>query len=86
MVKQGLPANRWIELFHNWLADRAGSPVAPTHVAYAGVVYREARDGNGSTRIRYRAYWRDDNPALQNFIRLLEERCPPAANRKRASF
>ena len=49
---------------------------------YAGVVYREARDGNGSTRIGYRAYWRDgnDNPALRNFIRLLEERCPPVAN------
>lgn len=50
--------------------------------SYAGVVYREARDGNGSTRIGYRAYWRDgnENPALQNFIRLLEERCPPVAN------
>lgn len=50
--------------------------------SYAGVVYREARDGNGSTRIGYRAYWRDgnDNPALRNFIRLLEERCPPVAN------
>lgn len=49
---------------------------------YAGVAYREARDGNGSTRIGYRAYWRDgnDNPALRNFIRLLEERCPPVAN------
>jgi DNA-binding transcriptional LysR family regulator len=50
--------------------------------SYAGVVYREARDGNGSTRIGYRAYWRDgnENPALRNFIRLLEERCPPVAN------
>jgi DNA-binding transcriptional LysR family regulator len=50
--------------------------------SYAGVVYREARDGNGSTRIGYRAYWRNgnDNPALRNFIRLLEERCPPVAN------
>lgn len=50
--------------------------------SYAGVVYREARDGNGSARIGYRAYWRDgnDNPALRNFIRLLEERCPPVAN------
>ena len=50
--------------------------------SYAGVVYREARDGNGSTRIGYGAYWREgnDNPALQNFIRLLEERCPPVAN------
>ncbi|MBG0792420.1 LysR family transcriptional regulator [Methylocystis sp. H62] len=50
--------------------------------SHAGVVYREARDGNGSTRIGYRAYWRDgnENAALRNFIRLLEERCPPVAN------
>jgi len=50
--------------------------------SYVGVVYREARDGNGSTRIGYRAYWQDGNknPALRNFIRLLEERCPPIAN------
>ncbi len=50
--------------------------------SYAGVVYREARDGNGSTRIGYCAYWRDgnENTALRNFIRLLEERCPPVAN------
>lgn len=50
--------------------------------SYAGVVFREARDGNGSTRIDYRAYWKDgnDNPALRNFILLLEERCPPVAN------
>lgn len=50
--------------------------------SYTGVVYREARDGNGSTRIGYRAYWRDgnENPALRNFIRLLEERYPPVAN------
>lgn len=53
-----------------------------TGTNYARVVYREARDGNGSTRVGYRAFWRDgnDNPALQNFIRLLEERCPPVAN------
>lgn len=50
--------------------------------SYAGVVYREARDANGSTRIGYRAHGRDgnENPALRNFIRLLEERCPAAAN------
>lgn len=50
--------------------------------SYAGVVYREAHDGNGSTRICYRAYWRDgnDNPALRNFISLLEERHPPILN------
>ncbi|MBN8968148.1 MAG: LysR family transcriptional regulator [Rhizobiales bacterium] len=50
--------------------------------SYAGVVYREARDGNGATRIGYCAYWKEcnDNPALRNFIRLLEERCPPVAS------
>jgi len=50
--------------------------------SYAGVVYREAHDVNGSTRIGYRAHWRDrnDNPALRNFIRLLEQRYPPVAN------
>lgn len=50
--------------------------------SYAGVVYREARDGNGSTRIGYSAFWKssNENPALGNFIRLLEERCPPVAN------
>lgn len=51
-------------------------------VSHVGVVYREARDGNGSTRIGYRAHWQDgnDNSALRNFISLLEERCPPVAN------
>jgi DNA-binding transcriptional LysR family regulator len=53
--------------------------------SFAGVVYREVRDGNGSTRLGYRAHWRDanDNPALANFIRLLEERCPPHGRKKR---
>jgi len=46
-----------------------------------GIVFRETRDGNGSTRIGFCAYWMsgNDNPALRNFIRLLEERCPPVA-------
>lgn len=50
--------------------------------SYAGVVHREARDGNGSTHIVYRAHWKghDNNPAVGQFIRLLEERCPPVAN------
>ncbi len=49
---------------------------------YAGVVYREARDGNGTTRIGYSAFWkeRNDNPALRSFIRLLEDRFPPISN------
>ena len=44
-----------------------------------GVVYREARDGAGPTRVGYVAHWADknDNPVLRNFIKLLEERYPP---------
>ena len=47
-----------------------------------GIVVRETRDGSGSTRIGFCAYWMagNDNPALQNFIGLLKERCPPVAN------
>lgn len=50
----------------------------------AGLVYRETRDSAGSTRIGYCAYWMEsnENPALRNFIGLLEERCPPATNRR----
>lgn len=46
-----------------------------------GIVFRETRDGNGSTRVGDCAYWMpgNDNPALGNFISLLEERCPPLA-------
>jgi DNA-binding transcriptional LysR family regulator len=44
-----------------------------------GLVFRETRDGNGSTRVGFCAYWMpgNENPALRNFVRLLEERCPP---------
>jgi len=46
---------------------------------YAGVVYREARDGNGPSRIGYTAHWskHNANPALQSFLKLLSERYPP---------
>lgn len=49
---------------------------------YTGVVYREARDGNGPTRISYAAYWQgdNDNPALAHFLKLLEERYPLLSN------
>jgi len=49
--------------------------------AYSGVVYREARDGNGPSRINYAAYWRsdNDNAALAKFIQLLQERYPSLA-------
>ncbi|MER8808202.1 LysR family transcriptional regulator [Mesorhizobium australicum] len=45
---------------------------------HARVVYRELQDGNGPSRISYAAYWRsdNDNPALLNFRKLLEERHP----------
>ena len=51
-------------------------------VAYTGVVYREARDGNGPSRINYAAYWQgdNDNPALAHFLKLLEERYPLLSN------
>lgn len=46
---------------------------------YAGVVYREARDGQGACRIGYAAHWSKDNanPALGTFLKLLRERYPP---------
>ena len=47
-----------------------------------GMVFRETRDGNGSTRVGFCAYWApgNDNPALRSFIQVLEERCPPIAS------
>lgn len=44
-----------------------------------GMVFREARDGSGATRVGFCAYWMpgNDNPALRNFVELLAERCPP---------
>lgn len=49
---------------------------------YSGVVYREARDGNGPSRISYTAFWQgdNDNPALAHFLKLLEERYPLLSN------
>jgi DNA-binding transcriptional LysR family regulator len=40
----------------------------------ADVVYREVRDGNGSTRLGLVAYWRrnNDNPTLKRFLMLLQ--------------
>lgn len=39
-----------------------------------GVVFREARDGNGPTRIGFIAYWRrnNDSPILRQFLSLLQ--------------
>ena len=45
---------------------------------FAGLVYRELRDGTGSTRFDFAAHWRadNDNPALDGFLKLLAERYP----------
>jgi DNA-binding transcriptional LysR family regulator len=46
--------------------------------SFAGLVYRELRDGTGSTRVDFSAHWRadNDNPALNSFLKLLAERYP----------
>jgi DNA-binding transcriptional LysR family regulator len=51
-------------------------------VSFAGVVYREVRDGAGPVRIGYSGHWRkdNDNPALANFLKLLGERYPLPSN------
>lgn len=48
---------------------------------FAGLVYRELRDGAGPSRIDFSAYWRRDNanPALENLLKLLAERYPSPA-------
>ena len=45
---------------------------------FAGLVYRELRDGTGPSRFDYSAYWRADNenPALNAFLKVLSERYP----------
>lgn len=45
---------------------------------FSGLVYRELRDGTGPSRIGFSAVWRADNenPALQNLLKLLGERYP----------
>ena len=49
--------------------------------SFAGLVYRELRDGTGPTRVGFSAHWREDNdnPALVNFLKLLAERYPSPA-------
>ncbi|MCK1520416.1 LysR family transcriptional regulator [Bradyrhizobium sp. 17] len=50
-------------------------------INYAGLVYRELRDGSGSSRFDFSAYWRADNenPALAAFLKMLSERYPSSA-------
>ena len=47
-------------------------------VTFAGLTYREVRDGTGPSQVNYSAHWRkdNDNPALANFLKLLSERYP----------
>jgi len=51
---------------------------AAAGVIFAGVVYREVRDGAEPARIGYSAHWREDNqnPALASFLKILGERYP----------
>lgn len=53
-----------------------------TGARFAGLVYRELRDGTGSSRISFSAHWRPDNenPALGSFLKLLAERYPALAS------
>lgn len=50
--------------------------------SFAGLVYRELRDGTGPTRVDFSAHWRADNenPALHGFLKLLAERYPLLAS------
>ena len=43
-----------------------------------GGKFREIYDPSGPARLEYALYWREDNdnPALQRFFKLLEERYP----------
>jgi DNA-binding transcriptional LysR family regulator len=45
------------------------------------LIYRELRDGTGSSWVRYSAHWRadNDNPALASFLKILGERYPSPA-------
>jgi DNA-binding transcriptional LysR family regulator len=47
-----------------------------------GLIFRDVRDGAGSSRLDYSAHWRrdSDNPALARFLKLLGERYPLPVN------
>jgi DNA-binding transcriptional LysR family regulator len=46
--------------------------------SFAGLVYRELRDGTGATRFGFSAHWRaeNENPTMDGFLKLLAERYP----------
>ncbi|WP_050426490.1 LysR family transcriptional regulator [Bradyrhizobium tropiciagri] len=45
---------------------------------FAGLTYRELRDGTGPSRFGFSVYWRgeNENPALADFLQLVSERYP----------
>ena len=45
---------------------------------FAGLIYRELRDGTGPGVLGYSAYWQSDHetPALETFLKLLSEGYP----------
>lgn len=47
-------------------------------VAWPNLEFREIYDSSGPARLEYALYWREDNenPALQRFFKLIEERYP----------
>lgn len=47
-------------------------------VTWPGLQFREIYDQSGPARLEYSLYWREDNdnPALQRFFKLIEERYP----------
>ncbi|MCP1845906.1 DNA-binding transcriptional LysR family regulator [Bradyrhizobium sp. USDA 4524] len=49
-----------------------------TGAAYPGVTFREVHDGDGPTRLSFRAYWQrtNCNPSLRPLLDLLRERYP----------
>lgn len=51
---------------------------ASAGAVFAGVMYREVRDGAEPARLGYSAHWRVDNenPALASFLKMLRERYP----------
>jgi ABC-type glycerol-3-phosphate transport system substrate-binding protein len=56
-------------------ADAGGPNV---YVAWTDLRFHEIHDPTGPARLEYSLYWREDNdnPALQRFFKLIEERYP----------
>ena len=49
-----------------------------TGAVYPGVIFREVHDDGGSTRVNFRAYWRqvNDNPSLRALLDMFRQRYP----------